>query len=347
MKKHKSKSQHWKEYLLSFIILALLGALPGIFYGANLSDYLYPYAIWYVIYWAIVAFIFTFLTVHQRKKAFFEPLMILKEATTQVASGDFSVYLKPIFSLDQSNYIDQMFADFNKMVAELGSLETMKTDFIASVSHEIKTPLATIQGYSRMLQEPSLSDEERQTYSEALTHASMNLSTLVTNMLQLTKLEHQGILSTQESYNVCDQLTEIISSYVTTWDQQSIHYEIQLEDRATLMADPVLVGIIWRNLLSNATKFTPKEGYIRVHQTSSSDHITVVIEDSGIGMSETTQRHLFEKFYQGDTSRSVDGNGLGLALVSRSIELLDGSIHVESELGQGSRFIVKLKTQEK
>lgn len=342
----KSKlSFTWKEYIYSFLVLSLLGSLPAILYGANFTEYFYPYGLWYILYWLIVAAAFTLLTAYQRKVAFEQPMKILGEATRKVAAGDFSVYLKPIISLDQTSYINEMFKDFNKMVEELGSLETMKTDFIANVSHEIKTPLASIQGYAKMLQNPNITQQDRMDYTQSLIKSSQNLSTLVTSILQLSKLENQGIISSQESFNVCEQISEVIVSFVDAWEEKGIKYTVDIEDFATVYADPTIVSIIWRNLLSNATKFTQSGGTISIQQTSTDKSITVQISDTGIGMSEATQNHLFEKFYQGDTSRSVEGNGLGLALVFRSVELLNGSISVESKLGNGSTFTVVLSTE--
>lgn len=347
MKQFKSKliAQHWKEYFFSFIVLSILGALPGIMFGANVPDYFYPYGIFYLIYWGIIAIIFTFLTIYQKKKAFDEPLKILKDATSKVASGDFSVYLKPIFSLNQTNYINQMFSDFNKMVAELGSLETMKTDFIANVSHEIKTPLANIQGYARMLQGDKITPEERTTYANSLMMAANNLSTLVTNILQLSKLENQGIISSVESFNVSELIREVVASFIDAWEDKGIQYHIDIEDYATIFADPTLIIIIIRNLLSNATKFTDYGQSISIIQTSTSDKIKVIVSDTGIGMNQSTIKHLFEKFYQGDTSRSVEGNGLGMALVARSIVLLNGTIDVKSEPNKGTTFTIILNAQ--
>ncbi|AMC94551.1 hypothetical protein AOC36_11380 [Erysipelothrix larvae] len=335
----------WIEYFWSFVVLSLLGALPAIFYGAQFREYIFPFGLYYALYWLIVAAGFTFLTNHQRRKAYEDPMMILGEATRKVASGDFSIYLKPIRSLSQANYINEMFKDFNKMVEALGSLETMKTDFIASVSHEIKTPLASIQGYARMLQKPQLSEEERLDYTHFLMQSSQNLSVLVTNILQLSKLENQGIISSHESYNVCEQLSECIISFVDMWEAKNINYEINIEDVATLYQDPAIVSIIWRNLLSNATKFTDAKGTISITQTSTDKGIVVRISDSGVGMSNETKQRLFEKFYQGDTSRFVQGNGLGMALVARCVELLNGTIDVDSELGVGTTFTVHIDTQ--
>lgn len=335
----------WKEYVSIFAVFSILGALPAILYGVNFMMYFFPYGIWYIIYWLVVSLLITLLIGQRKKVTFEEPMQMLKDASRKVASGDFSVYLKPLVSLDPTNYINEMFKDFNKMVEELGSLETMKTDFIANVSHEIKTPLASIQGYAKILQDDKLSDSERKEYTSALIRSTQNLSRLATNILQLSKLENQGILSSRESYNVCEQLSETIGSFINLWDAKKIKYNIELEDYATLYADPSIVDIIWRNLLSNATKFTNEGGEITIQQTSTSKSICVSITDNGIGMSEETAKRLFEKFYQGDTSRSVEGNGLGMSLVARSIELLNGQIEVVSKQNQGTTFKVTIDTE--
>lgn len=333
------------EYLFTLILLGVLGALPALMYGGEMfAKHTRPYIVWYILYWAIVTALFFGFTFYQKYNAYDKPMRALSEATNRVAAGDFSIYLKPVHSLTSLNYIDVMFKDFNKMVEELGSLETMKSDFISNVSHEIKTPLAVIQNYASALQEENISPEYRKECAETIATASQNLTSLVTNILKLNKLENQEILPPAQPYDVCRQLYDCVLSFEQLWEAKNIKLVADIEDRAYILAEPSMVEIIWRNLLSNSIKFTEANGTIALTQTSDETNIVVTITDSGRGMDEATLKRIFDKFYQGDTSHAEEGNGLGLALTNRVIELLGGSITVDSELGAGTTFVVKLPT---
>lgn len=339
----------WWGYAASFLLLGALGAFPGIIYGITATDKLdilkesQPYLFWYLLYWALIAAIFTFITTIQKRRAFDEPMRRLGQATKQVANGDFSIHLAPIHHSTKLTHVDVMFQDFNKMVEELGSLETLKTDFVANVSHELKTPLAIIQNYATALKEP-LSPEKQQAYTRTIITATNNLSHLVTNILSLNKLENQEIQLATEPYNVCRQLTDSLLSFEPLFNEKRMTIQANIEERVNIQADPAMVEIIWRNILANALKFTPVAGTITLSQTSDHDSLTVTISDNGCGMDDYTLNHLFDKFYQGDHSHNSQGNGLGLALVIKVIELLEGRIEVTSQLGRGTTFIITLKT---
>ncbi|MGN0313768.1 MAG: ATP-binding protein [Fusicatenibacter sp.] len=295
-----------------------------------------------MVYWASVAAGLTLYTRWRIQKAYEKPMKELAVATAKVAQGDFSVYVPPLHTMDKLDYLDVMITDFNKMVEELGSIETLKTDFFSNVSHEIKTPLTVIHNNAELLSRDGTTDDERREYTEAILHATRRLSNLVMNMLKLNKLEKQVIKPAPESYDVCAQLCECALQFEDMWDKKDIEFVADMEDRTMIRADAGLLELVWTNLLSNAMKFTPAGGTITITQTSDDKKITVCVSDTGCGMDEATMKHIFDKFYQGDHSHATEGNGLGLALVQRILELSDGTITVESEPGKGSAFTVTL-----
>lgn len=344
----KSKPISWIQYAITYFVLLVLSAGQGMIYAEYMAFDKMPleYIFGMLGYWALVSAAFCFITHYQLRKRFDDPMRRLSVAAKKVASGDFSVYMEPIHTSDKYDYMDVMFEDFNKMVEELGSIETLKNDFIANVSHEIKTPLSVVQSYAAMIKKENLSAELRREYADTIITASKSLTALVTNILKLNKLENQEIVSDSESYDICRQLSDCALSFENAWGKKDIQFEADIEDRAIIYADESMLEIVWHNLLSNAVKFTAPGGKITLTQTSDADTVTVSIADTGCGMSEETMQHIFDKFYQGDTSHSGEGNGLGLALALRVIELVDGSISVQSEPGKGSTFTVMLKTEQ-
>lgn len=295
-----------------------------------------------IIYWALVAFGLTAYTGWRVKKSYEEPMKILAAATSQVAKGDFSVYVPPYHTADKLDYLDVMLMDFNKMVEELGSIETLKTEFFSNVSHEIKTPIAVIQNNAELLHKDNLTQEARLEYTESIMQATKRLSGLISNMLKLNKLEKQTIKPMPEEYDLCAQLCECALGFEEQWDKKEIEFEADIEDFATVCADAGLMELVWNNLLSNAIKFTDNGRKVTLQQTSDKDKIIVTVSDTGCGMSEETMKHIFDKFYQGDTSHSTEGNGLGLALVLRVLQITNATISAKSELGKGSAFTVTI-----
>lgn len=295
-----------------------------------------------LFFWFSCASIFTYITSNQINKWYEKPMKVFAKATNQVANGDFSVYVAPLHSADKMNYLDYMFLDFNKMVEELGSIETLKSDFVSNVSHEIKTPIAVIQNYAESLRKVSISEEQRMEYAKAIEDATKRLSNLITNILKLNKLENQTIQPEVIQYDICRQLSECAIQLEEAWEKKNIEFEADLEDRALICGDESLMELVWNNLLSNAIKFTADGGMVTLKQTSTEDRITVSVSDTGCGMSEDTLKHIFEKFYQGDTSHSKEGNGLGLALTLRVLQLQESTISVKSTLGKGTTFTVTI-----
>ena len=295
-----------------------------------------------MVYWGCVAVGLTLFTRMKIKSTYEEPLHKLAEATEQVANGDFSVYVPTTHTSDRLDYLDVMILDFNKMVEELGSVETLKTDFVSNVSHEMKTPIAIIKNYAELLQTGKGTEVERLEYARNIEEAAERLSGLITNILRLNKLEHQRIDPEIEAYDLCGQLEECILHYEEMWDEKDLELEVDMEEKAVVDGDKSLMELVWNNLLSNAVKFTETGGKVTVRQTSSDGYAVVEVTDTGCGMSRESIRHIFDKFYQGDTSHSKEGNGLGLALVSRILMLMDGEISVASEEGRGSTFTVRI-----
>lgn len=296
-----------------------------------------------VIYWGVVSISMTIFTRQRMKQVYEKPMQMLAKATAQVASGDFSVYVPPVNPPDKPDYLDVMIADFNTMVEALGSIETLKTEFVSNVSHEIKTPLAVIQNTAVLLKKPDITEAQRQEYVETIITASRRLSALITNFLKLNKLEKQTIQPNPERYDVCAQLAECAISMEHIWEQKNLELEADMEDEAYIVADRSLMELVWTNLLSNAIKFTEPGGKITLIQRTQGENVEITVQDTGCGMSEKTMSRIFDQFYQGDTSHTTEGNGLGLAISLRVIEMMNASISVKSKEGEGSAFTVTIK----
>ena len=276
------------------------------------------------------------------RRRMLRPVHKLSEAAQQVAKGDFSVRLAPMRRDGKKDEFEVLFEDFNTMVEELSSTETLKTDFISNVSHEMKTPLAVIQSYAELLEAPELSDLGRTEYARFIGDAAGRMTELITNVLRLNRIENQKIVPEIRRYDVCRQLADCLLQFERRWEEKKIEPDFDLEDSAFVSADESLLALVWNNLMSNALKFTEPGGSVTVRQRTEGGKVVVSFADTGCGMSEETQKHIFDKFYQGDASHATEGNGLGLALVARVMTLLGGEITVESEVGKGSTFTVSL-----
>lgn len=272
----------------------------------------------------------------------FEPMEKLSEASKEVAKGNYNTQLK------YDGYIEQLestFHNFNFMVRELNSVEIMRNDFIANVSHEFKTPLSSISGYATLLQDPELSEKERNEYIQMIRFNIDKLNDLTGNILQLSKLENQNTMNDPVTYRLDEQIREAIVLLEPKWNQKQISLEIDLPD-VSYTGQQALLFQVWMNLISNAIKFSDQKGAITIKLKSIQSEISVLISDNGIGMSEDTISHIFEKFYQCDTSRQSQGNGLGLPLCKKILDKCGGKIYVSSELGKGSTFMVILPKTE-
>jgi signal transduction histidine kinase len=272
-------------------------------------------------------------------KRILSPLVKFSEALMEVGKGNFNIKLNE--NKHNPDELKTMYRNFNIMVNELNNIETFRRDFIANVSHEFKTPLASIDGYTMLLQDSNLTEEEKKQYINKILSNTKRLSNLVSIILQISRLENQGIIAEKNNFKLDEQLRQAILLLESKWSIKNLNLNIDLEP-ITFYGNEELIMQVWANIFSNAIKFTPNNGTIKCTLRQSYGWIIAVISDTGIGMSEDVQNHIFDKFYQGDKSHSFEGNGLGLALVKRIIDLCGGTIEVQSEYKKGSTFIIKL-----
>lgn len=270
------------------------------------------------------------------------PLRELIAATKTVAKGDFSVQLK---SEGQIGEMAELIDSFNLMTQELSGIEMFRSDFINTFSHEFKTPIVSIRGFAKQLKNENLTAEERREYTDIIIAESERLTKLSANILLLSKLEHQTILSDLTEFSLAEQIRSDILLLEKQWSKKNLDIDPDLAE-VMYYGNAEILSQLWVNLLSNAIKFTPDGGKIEIILTQDSNYVKIVIRDNGVGMSAETLQHVFEKFYQGDHSHAAEGNGLGLALVRRIVELCGGSISIESEEGNGTSVYVALPKQD-
>lgn len=285
-----------------------------------------------------LAFNCTTIDLVRRKKIdkIIEQILIV---TDMVKNGNLSVRLTLSGKDGQYEKFDEIMINLNQMIEELNKKEILNNDFISNFSHEIKTPLTIIQNYVIALQNPSLSPTQRQEYFSTLLSTTNKLTTLTSNILKLNKLEHQVISPNKQEVNIGEFVRQEVLNFVEIIDKKNIELNCEIQD-TTIFTDTGLYEIVINNLMSNAIKFTPNNGKISVKLYDSDNQIFLEVSDTGCGMDSETGKHIFEKFYQGDTSHSKEGNGLGLALVKKVVDLLGGKIYVESETNKGSTFMV-------
>lgn len=292
---------------------------------------------------ALISLILTVVDSIRRKLTVQQPVKRITEAAEKIVRGDFSVRVKPQSRFGTDETFNRIIDCFNKMAEELGSVETLRIDFIANVSHEMKTPLAVMQNYGTLLQSPDLPEEERIEYAKGVAEGSRRMADMMTNILKLNRLENQQIYPQVTEFDLGEQLCECLLQYENVWESAEIEIDTDIAENVTVRADEELLSLVWNNLLSNAFKFTPSGGKVAVSLAADGQYASVEVRDTGCGMSAEVGAHIFEKFYQGDTSRAAQGNGLGLALVKRVVDIMQGEISVESAIGKGSTFTVKIR----
>ena len=270
------------------------------------------------------------------------PVKRILDGMEKIMEGDFSARIPYLQGEDSGNEYDAIIKGLNHLAEELSGVETLRTDFISNVSHELKTPLAVIQNYGTILQNPELSEKEQMEYAKAITEQTRKLSALITNILKLNRLENQQIFPEKQDYNLSEQICECLLGFEQDWEKKNLEIETDIDEDVMVCQDAELLSLVWNNLFSNAVKFCEEEGTVSVSVKKEKDGVLVSVSDEGCGISPEVGAHIFEKFYQGDTSHATQGNGLGLALVKRVIDIVGGEIHVQSVLGKGSTFLVRL-----
>ncbi len=233
---------------------------------------------------------------------------------------------------------------FNKMAEALGSVEMLRSDFVNTISHEFKTPVVSIRGYAKLLQDPNLTDEQRREYTDTILQESQRLSSMSSNILLLSRYEHTEVLTGKTVFSLDEQLRDCIQLQSRAWLDKDIILSGELES-VMFYGNPDIMNHLWSNLLSNAIKFTPAGGAVSVSLTQREGAVVVRFSDSGIGMDEETLSHIYEKFYQADSSRQSAGNGLGLSIVKRIVTICGGDVAVESEPGLGTTFTVTIPAE--
>lgn len=290
----------------------------------------------------LITFLFGTIDYIRRVITVDKPVKRITAAAEKIMEGDFSVRIPPMRGAGADGF-HQIGEAINKMAEELSGMETLRTDFIANVSHELKTPLAVIGNYATMLQRPGITEEEKNEYAKAISEAARRLAQLITNILKLNKLENQQIFPQPQEFDLGEQLCQSLLGFEDAWEAKTLEIETDIEDNVRIKSDPELLSLVWNNLISNAVKFTPEGGKISVSLKTDGNAVIVSVSDTGCGMIPEVGQHIFEKFYQGDTSHATQGNGLGLALVKRVVDILNGEISVQSIYGRGSTFTVKFK----
>jgi len=272
---------------------------------------------------------------------FLRPLRDLTEATKEVAAGNFNVKIKTGCTLE----IDRLAINFNEMTTELASIEKLRSDFISNISHEFKTPIVSIRGFARRLKKSTLTEQQREEYLDIIIAETERLTRMSSNVMLLSKLENTERLFEKAAYSLDEQIRKTILLLKPQLGKKRLELEINLEPMQ-VVGNEEMMSHVWINLLENAIKFSPEGGTVEITLKSNGAYADVSISDKGIGMDAEMKKHIFEKFYQGDSSRVTEGSGLGLSLVKRILQLCGGKMIVESVPGEGSCFTVSLPLHE-
>ncbi|MGE6515669.1 sensor histidine kinase [Lysinibacillus sphaericus] len=346
--------KYWKFVLKLIMVLTvfLLANILFAFMAFHITSWIYswfgkhPQGFWLQLNTVIAVFVLfacsaavIFLLGLKKQRNYWDTIV---DAIGRIAKGDFSVQLD-IKSDEDNDHFGQLISGINNMAVELGEIERMRQEFISNVSHEIQSPLTSINGFAKALKNMNLSEDKRHHYLEIIEMESHRLSKISDNLLKLTSLESQHPPFEPKLYRLDKQLRNVVLSLEPSWLGKNITMAIQLKN-VSIMADEDLMNQVWMNLLTNSIKFTPNDGQINISMTSQNNTVTVMIADNGIGLTEEQQKHIFERFYKADQSRVATngGSGLGLSIVKKILDMHHGNITVQSKLAEHTTFTITL-----
>ena len=326
-------------YLIIFIIILFsAGMVAGVLFLLDALGVVYKLSFSMLVSLFVVAAVAAAMMSYFIGRRILAPMVKLSKASKEVARGNFDITVSDSSKLEE---VQTTFRNFNAMVRELNSISTLSNDFVANVSHEFKTPLTAIEGYAMLLQEPTLTAEERGEYLDKILYNTHRLTDLVGNILMLSKIESKSLAEQYKDFRLDEQIRQAVVSLESAWAEKDIIFNVDL-DGVTLNGCEALLMHVWTNLISNAVKFSERGQTIEIRLLDQKECVVVSITDHGCGMTREVQERIFEKFYQGDASHKSLGNGLGLSLVKRIVELSDGLIEVVSKPDNGSTFRVIL-----
>lgn len=324
--------------IVAVIVLFSFGAIAGLLYLLEGLGVIPSLGIYTLISLLLVSGITVALMSYFIGRRVLTPLVKLSSASKEVARGNFDVTVSDSSKMEE---VQSTFRNFNAMVRELKSISTLSSDFIANVSHEFKTPLSVIEGYAMLLQDDRLTAQEREDYLNKILINTRRLNTLVGNILMLSKMETKPLPEQYTRFRLDEQLRQVVAQLEPQWSAKGISFRVRLDEVELLGWEQVL-PYVWSNLISNAIKFSPSGSVIALTLLEQRECAVVTVSDRGCGMEPDVQERIFEKFYQGDSAHATEGNGLGLSLVKRIVDLCGGRIEVASELGKGTAFTVYL-----
>lgn len=339
----KSKVSFWGGLIFFVLIAFVIQIAVLVFsYVREKTDSNSVIAIVMLAVIIVLSLLCTIVDAFRRRYTVDKPINEILNATERISEGDFKVRLNPTNPYGKYNGYDLIKLNINIMAEALSKSEILKTDFISNVSHELKTPLSVIRNYATLLKDDNINEESKTKYVKTIILATNRLTNLIDNILKLNKLENSELSLNIEKFCLTDSLTNSVLTFEDVIDEKNIELVCEFDD-VYLKSSEAYLEIVWNNLISNAVKFTQSGGKITVSLKKQGNSAVVSVSDTGIGISEETGTRIFEKFYQADTSHSEQGNGLGLALVKKVIDVLGGDISVSSKVNVGTTFTVTLK----
>lgn len=313
------------------LIMLKLGALEWSFYQ-------YPKT-WLIFIFVLSAVIGTVTTMMGSRLAM-RLLSKVLTAMKQLANGNFDVRIK-MNGLMRPRELVEFTGEFNEMAKELGSIEMLRSDFVNNFSHEFKTPIVSLRGFAKLLKEEKLTPEERDEYLDIIISESDRLTALATNVLNLSKIENQNIVNEKTTFNLSEQIRRVILMMESKWSEKNLELDVDMEE-INYFGNSELLNQVWFNLADNAIKFSPSGSPLKIKLSESESFVIFEIQDHGCGMDDSTREHMFDKFYQGNRKREIEGNGLGMTVVNKIVNLHRGSIFIDSEPNQGTLIRITL-----